>query len=535
MIEKLFVFFVAFFALLSFFGVWLGYSGLIYPVTSAFSIIVSLVVSFLLVRRMRFKKVKHEKKLVFLLLLFLSVTIYPALPYFVFPHNCSDMYNHARSVRIVSLNHGFDIPLNFPYLFAHNYPQMYYGVVSQFYSLFGYTYVLNTVIPIFFELMSIVGLFFVARKLFDEKVALISVFIASFLITNLWHLEQGYFPQLMAQMFLVSGFYFYLVKNKRFLLLSMVGLLSYPHYFAVILGFLVLEFLKFRKWIIFVYPLIAMILVLPESLGLFTFWLDNIERIGYLFLIRGGVFVPNIFALLIFLFSVYGFFVLCKRRRVEQASNLLFNLMLPIVLLMIATSATFMLNYVFSLFELRQVHQLYTAVKMFYLFLLPLSIVAAYGVWKLKHKFFYVVIFLLGVHFLYYAGYSYVLPAHANYGQGFYFVTESLNDVSGEFKVRLDDSVFSKNVSCKDGFLYRSFFDNPDEGCGHCGYIEIGRIFQFPWTSYRVVNGTFVTFDSKNESVVVYGDESADYVVTEEILDLGVVGSFAGFYLYRFE
>ena len=67
-----------------------------------------------------------------------------------------------------------------------------------------------------------------------------------------------------------------------------------------------------------------------------------------------------------------------------------------------------------------------------------------------------------------------------NFRQGFYYVAEALNDVSREFKVRIDDSVFSDEVQCNSSFLYRSLFDNPDEGCGHCRYIEIGRIFQFP-------------------------------------------------------
>jgi hypothetical protein len=251
---------ICFLGLLTLFGVYLGYSGQIYPVTSLLAIVISAILSWKFTGGIKTEKVENWKILSSILFLFLVIEIYPLLPDLIFPHGAGDFQNHARSVRIVAKEHSLQ--------FFQASPQIYYGIGAMFYSLFPHTYVINSIFSILLELLSSIGVFLVARKLYTEKIGLIAMFIYAFALTNLFILEQGFFPQILAQFFFISSIYLFLVRRNALLILANIGLLAHPHYFGVYLIFLFFELVRTREWKILLVPFVSLFVLVPEVFSL---------------------------------------------------------------------------------------------------------------------------------------------------------------------------------------------------------------------------------------------------------------------------
>jgi hypothetical protein len=520
MFERLFVACTAFIALLSIFGIYLGYWGLIYPSTGFLAVLVSLILAYRLSAG-KGTKVENRGPLLGLLTVFLLVLAILSLPYLIFPHGAGDFANHATSVRITAKNHQLVTTVASPeYLvvFPHVYPNIYYAVASTLYSLYPHTYVVTSVFAIILELLSLIGLFLIAKTLFDERIALLSTFISGFAITNLFVLEQGFFPYIIGQFFFIASVYSYLVKDKKLMILSNAGLFSYPHAFGIYLVFLTLETLKTREWKNFIIPVVSLCIIAPETIGFVweRIFVKSqastlIEPFRGSLLVRGGILTPTLFSLVIFVFAVLGFYK-------ERKNRGLINFNLSIVFLIGATLVAFGYDYLMG--YTKDLHLLYMAPKLFYLLVFPLSIAAAVGLSIIRRKD--ILLIILALYGVYFAGYAFmVLPTKASFSGEFYEVAEKLDTMPGEFKVGVDPEL-GTNVGWKARFPYKSLIDLPDEGYT-LDTVELNRALHFHWASrIRTKDGPLVV-DSKGELVVGYSSEGVTYYITSKSLDRPVV------------
>jgi len=521
------MFFVAFFALMSFFGLGLGYSGLIYPVVSAFSILVAFVVSFLLVRNIKVKKLGHWMVLVFVLALFLVVSLVPMYPGFVYPHACSDMMNHVLSGRTIAMDHGFNITETyFPFVYKHGYPMQYSGLTAMFYSIVPDSYLINSLLPLFFEFLSLIALFFLARNLFGEKVGILSVFIYGFSVVQLWALEQGYFPQVMGRFFLIS--LLYLISSKKMnvylIFLSTIALFSYPHCAIVYFLFLLFYFAYSKNYLLFKIYFAGFLVIFFETVGLFAYYLFTGG--GTVGLIRGGILVPNVLSLLIFLFALPAFFEFLR----GKPYRILRCFILAVLVMMLFLSFEFIVA-VFLQGKSLSLVSLYTVVKYFYLLLFPLSVLAACGIRKYCSRYPVFALFSLVLYVSYFAGYAFILPQKANFPYGFYDGVEELHtlNASEEFLVGVDESLL--NNEWVQSFPYNSLVDLPDD-YGACPRLEASKAFAFVWADRGYWDGEWHALDSKGREVFNVGREHVDYFISENVLDKPVFYKSGSVFVY---
>jgi hypothetical protein len=531
MLERIYAGFIAFFGVLAILGVYMGYHGKISTVPALMAVSISAILAWKIskeVETVKTAKTRNLKPLVLLLSLFLAIEIYLILPHLVFPHGAGDFANHARSVRIIAKDHSFNVESTLPLVFPHRYPHVYYGTASLFYSLFPHTYMVNSLFPIMLQVLSLLGVFFTARKIFNEKIALLSTFISGFAITNLFALEQGFFPFIMGQFFFIASAYSYLIKDRKLLLLSNAGLISYPHLFVVYIIFLVLETLRTKRLENFIMPAAAFMLMAPESIGLAIKHAHiyspvpgkSLEPFRGSLLIKGGILTPTLFSLLIFIFAI-GFYRNRERR--------LINLNLSIIILILATFAAFGYDYLRG--YTKDLHLLYMAPKLFYLLVLPLSIVTAVGMERLLKKKAGIAL-ILSLYWIYFAGYAFtVLPSKASFPGEFYEIAEKMDTWPGEFTVGVDPEL-GTNIGWKPRFPYKSIIDLPDEGYT-LDTVELNRAFQFHWASYAFTEEGPLVINSKGEPVVKYSYEDVDYYITKKELNRTVILKKGGIKVYK--
>lgn len=521
MLQKLYIQSICFFGLLSLIGIYIGYSKLIYPITSIGAIIISLLGSWVLTRKIKTEEIKNSKLLAGFLILFFLILIYPALPALVFPHASGDFQNHARSVRVIAKQHSLE--------FLKGEPQIYHAVGAMLYALFPYTYIINSALAILILLISAIGVFLISKTLYNEKVGLLATLIYSFSITNIFILEQGFFPQLLGQFFFISSIYLYMRENKIALVLSNIGLLSYPHYFGIYIIFLVLEFIKTKEWRSFLIPLISVLVALPESYDIIAGrikFLTQYSLIRITLLARGGILTPTLFSLFILLFSMIGLYHAIKKEqnRIINMNLSVFSLMIIIVL---AFSYWVLRGYT------KDLHHLYMFAKMYYLLIFPLSVAGAVGANFLVEKRKFFVLSLLTFHILYFAGYSFlVLPQKASFPGEAYIIFEKMDTLPGEFKIGIDPAL-GTNVGWEPKFPYKSLIDLPSPAYTDINKGELNRALQFHWANYTFTNKGVIVINSKGEEIIKYTLEGVNYYITAKNLDKPMIFKEGEIKVYR--
>lgn len=528
-LEDFFVCSIVFFGTMSIIGIYSGYLGLISSPVAIVAILVSLLLAskFVSSKNIDCEEKFNQNIVIVLSVLYVFFLLYQTLPYLVFPHSAGDFQNHAMSTRTIADSHSFGGGLA-------RYPAMYYGVSGLFYTLYSHSYTVSTLLAIAFTVLSFVGLYFIAKDLFDSEIALFSVIIAMLNITNIFVLEQGFFPYLMGQFFFIASIYSYLAKDKNLLILSNVGLMSYPHLFIVYFLFVCLEVLRTSKLKSFASLGIASLITFPETYGLFWgLFRVNLPRFTIPFrgtlLIRGGILTPTFVSLLIFVPAIYGLCLAMDERKFA-------NFILSIGLLMSAILVAF--YYVFVAGYTDDLHLLYMVPKLYYLLVFPLSIVAGIGVVRfcagrvdgLPKKMFLVCLFFafFSFHFITYIGT--IVPQKAAFPGEIYEIAAEMNTWPGEFKVGINPAL-GNNVGWKPQHPYKSIIDLPDGGYT-LDTTGLNRMFHFSWAKRVATSEGPIVVNHEGEAVIKYSPEEVDYYITHKRLNMPVAFKEGGVYVY---
>lgn len=537
MLNRIVLYFVAFFAFLALFSIYGYHLNVLTDIFSILAIFFSAIFSYYVIRleKTQEKPIIHKKLFAVLFLLSIATFALMILPSLVFPFTTSDFMNHAMFVKNTVNDSGSDLFLELlsdPVLFLGEldyYMASYTSLGAVFYHLIKNTYIVNTLLPFFFHVLILLLVFLTTKELFNnEKLALLSSFIYGFSLITFLFFVGGFFPQIMGLFFFIASVYCYLINKKKLLILSNIGLISYPPLFVIFFLFLVLEFLNKKEKHFFYYPIIALLALLPEVVLLFFGQAKVL--IGHLH--RGGITTPNPFSWPIFLFAIIGFFLLFKNKNTNKAHRVLWNITLAIAAMVASVFVRFIINLFLQMQEI-QIHQLYMAVKYFYLLIIPLSIIAAVGIFWILRKYksnaqYYkialaIVAIIVGYHFFYGFNYALIINQNQVFPAEFYSIAEKLDDLEPKFTVGIDECFLESPEFTIFNFPYYNFIDNPAENESEnlARYAVIGRALNFHWThSKSTGKGYLEIVDAEGNLVIKYAEKNVNYFITDcSILD----------------
>lgn len=475
MLEKFFLWFVSFFGILSIFGIYLGYSHLIYAEVSMVVIVLSAVISYFLVRNNKSYKVRYSRGIILILLILLGLDVYVSLPYMVYPHSYVDFGLNVAQGRMIAQSHGFPS-------FSHVYPNISYGVFAIFNSIILHAYSVSSIIAIVMQIMTAFGIFFIGKELFDEKTGLIALFLYGFSLVNIMLLEQGYLTQNFATFFFVSSMYLAIMcpKNRSYLVplvLSLVGLLSYPHYFAIMFISIIVYFRKLG-----VYLLAAIVVSLPEISGIVLHYLTHTAILLNSFVMFGGILVPNLFVLSVFVFAFFGYLKSFSNRNSVNLRLFTNMIVFGIFIFTLFFIVNFFLFPRFSTFE-KNILQLYTVVKLLYLLFVPVSLFAALELKRFAGKRSGIVIVFLIIYSCFFAGYLLILPEKSNLPPEMYFISEPLGVLIRDNAVGFDGCMLQR--SWVQPMIYDTLYGRPDNYT-EFSLAEFGFLLQTQWAYNEV-------------------------------------------------
>ncbi len=496
MIEKFFLWFVSFFGMLSVFGIYLGYLHLISAPLSFFVIVFCAVCSFFVVKRVKGVKIKHSREIALILLGLLALDVYVSLPYLVYPHSYVDFGLNVAQGRLVTQTHGF------PDL-VHVYPNIYYGVFAIFNSIVLHAYTVSSVIAIIMQVMTAFAVFLVGREVFDEKVGLIASFLYGFSLVNIMLLEQGYLTQNFATFFFVSSMYLVIIccKDRVYgvpLVLSLACLLSYPHYFAIMFLVILVYFRRLLK-----YLLAALLLLFPEVLGMVVYYAAYTKILTYAFVMSGGILVPNLFVLSVFLLAFFAFLDVVKKKKDPAVVHFMYVIAGVITIFLVL----FLFNKYIYTWRVPNVRQLYIVIKLLYLLFVPISLISAVFVRGCISRHSRIVLLFAVLYFAFFANYSLMLNQKNNLPGELYFSSEFLSQLGHNNSVGFDRDMLQH--TWKQPWIYDTLYGMPDNYTMFSEW-ELSFLLQSDWGrnektgTYRVGSGIHVP----------YSDEGVDYFVT---------------------
>ena len=496
MIERLFVFFVAFFGMLSVFGIVLGYLHLIYAHVCFLVIVFCVVVSYFVVNGMKEVKIRYSRQLALILLVLLALDVYVSLPYLIYPHSYVDFGLNVAQGRLVTQMHGFPS-------FVHVYPNIYYGVFAIFNSIVLHAYSVSSIIAIIMQIMTAFAVFLIGKVMFTEKVGLIASFVYGFSFINIILLEQGYLTQNFATFFFASSMYLVIMcsKNRVYavpLVLSLVGLVSYPHYFAIMFFAILVYFRALLK-----YLLVALFLLSPEIAGMFVYYATHAKVLADAFVMHGGIIVPNLFVLSVFLFAFFGFRGAVGKKKSWAIVRFVYVLggVMGVFLVL------FLINKYVYTWRVPDTRQLYIVVKLLYLSLMPVSVLAALYIRKCINRHSKIVVTFMVLYFAFFVNYSLVLNQKNNLPSEVYFSSEFLSQFYQNSSVGFDKTMLQH--TWKQPRIYKSLYGQEDNYTVFSIW-ELDFLLQSNWAKKEGRDH----YRSGYAADVRYTSEDVDYFVT---------------------
>ena len=494
MLHGFFLWFVSFFGMLSIFGIVLGYLHLIYVPISIFVIAFCAIGSYFIVRRIKRIEIKYSREIALIILGLLALDVYVSLPYLIYPHSYVDFGLNVAQGRLITDTHGFPS-------FAHVYPNIYYGVFAIFNSIVLHAYSVSSVIAIVMQVMTTFGVFLIGKEVFDEKVGLIASFLYGFSLVNILLLEQGYLTQNFATFFFVSSMYLVILcaKNKGYaipLILSLVALLSYPHYFAIMFVAILVYFKSSFK-----YVLVTIALLSVEIFGLVLKYIANLQGITDSLVMFGGIIVPNVFALSVFLVALFGFLRIIKERKYYNITAFVYVISFFIGMLL----ALFLVNNYIYTWRDPNIRQLYMVVKLSYLLFVPACIIAAFLIRMHITRHSTIIMTFAIVYFTFFANYSLILDQKNNLPSELYFASEYLIPLYHNNSIGFDRGLLQ--TTWKQPKIYETLYGQEDDYTKF-SERELNYLLQSSWIKkenhYR---------NSKNTNIT-YAKDNIDFYVT---------------------
>lgn len=135
---------------------------------------------------------------------------------------------------------------------THSHPALFFYLTDISYKILGYTTLASRLIPLLAGTLLIIIIFLIAKKLFDEKVALFAAFFATFsnFLIKMTFTEHSLFTFFMIFFGIYIGLFYLDTKNKKYLLLSamLFGLACLSKYNGVffLFAFLLFAFYHFK-------------------------------------------------------------------------------------------------------------------------------------------------------------------------------------------------------------------------------------------------------------------------------------------------
>ena len=500
MMHKFFLWFVSFFGMLSVFGIYLGYLHLVSAPLCFFVILFCGVGSFFVVKRVKGVEIKYSREIALILLLLLLLDVYVSLPYLVYPHSYVDFGLNVAQGRLITDMHGFPS-------FVHLYPNVYYGVFAIFNSIVLHAYTVSSVIAIIMQVMTAFAVFLVGKEIFDEKVGLVASFLYGFSLVNIMLLEQGYLTQNFATFFFASSMYLVIMcsRNKSYgipLVLSLVALMSYPHYFAIMFLAMLIYFRSSLG-----YVLAAFGLLLFEVIGLVVYYATHTQVLTHSFVMTGGILVPNVFVLSVFLLASFGLFNVARE---DKNSKILYFVYIIGGVISIFLLLFLVNKYVYT-WRVPNVRQLYIVIKLMYLFLVPVSVIAAVFVRRYIYRFPKIVLLFAVLYFAFFVNYSFILNQKDNLPTELYFSSEFLSQLYQNNSVGFDRNVL-QHTWVQPG-IYKTLYGAPDNYT-QFSVCELGFLLQSDLGKDKNKD----TFRAGSGINISYTDNAVDYFVTKRVI-----------------
>jgi len=501
--------------MLSVFGIVLGYLHLIYAQLSFLVIVFCAVVSYFVAKRFKGVKIRYSRQLALILLGLLALDVYVSLPYLIYPHSYVDFGLNVAQARLVTQTQGFPS-------FAHVYPNVYYGVFSLFNSIVLHAYSMSSVIAIVMQVMTAFAVFLIGRAMFSEKVGLIASFLYGFSLVNILLLEQGYLTQNFATFFFASSMYLVIMcsKNRTYavpLVLSLVGLVSYPHHFAIMFFAIFIYFRSLLK-----YLLAALFLLLPEIAGMFIYYATHVEGLANSFVMLGGILVPNVFVLSVFLLALFGF----RDAVGKEKSCAIVRFVYVLGGVMGVFLVLFLVNKYVYTWRVPDTRQLYIVVKLLYLSLVPVSVLAALYIRKCINRHSIIVVVFAVLYFTFFVNYSLILSQKNNLPPEVYLSSEFLSQLGNNSSVGFDEDMLQ--YTWNQPWIYDTLYGQEDNFTMFSDW-ELGFLLQSHWAKKDGQDH----YRSGYASDVPYTREGVDYFVTmSDYLDEDVCYSLGELRVY---
>ena len=501
MLHKFFLWFISFFGMLSIFGIILGYLHLIYAPMSIFAIAFCAAGSYFIVKRTKKVEIKYSRYLILTLLVLAGINIYISLPYLIYPHSYVDFGLNVAQGRLVTQTQGFPA-------FVHSYPNIYNGVFAIFNSIILHAYTVSSLIAVIMQIMIVIAIFMVSKEVFDERVGLIASFLYGFSVINILLLEQGYLTQNFATFFFVSTMYLIIIcsKDKSYfipLVLSLVALMSYPHYFIIMFVTILVYFRTLFKYLV-----VAGALLSVEIVGLVLKNITNIQGMTDSLVMLGGIIVPNLIILSIFVFALFGVLGILKKKE--------YNGIMPFVYVISFFMGVFLTlflvnSYVYTWRD-PNIRQLYIVIKLLYLSFIPGCIIAAFFMKIFMIRHFRIIILFAILYFAFFANYSLMLDQKNNLPSELYYSSEFLSQLSTNNSIGFDKNMLQ--TTWKQPKLYNTLYGQEDNYTKFSVW-ELGFLLQSSWVKkenhYRNSQNIPITYTK--EDVEYYVTDSGNFAV----------------------